>query len=161
MTDTKIARILCGPSGIGKSTDALESVADLPIDQYAMVSADNHFYDDEGVYNFDPNELPRAHAACLRNFISACQMGLPLVICDNTNTTIGEIAPYQAVAAAYGYEVRIEAFIAASLTELHILAQRNQHGVPLNTVVLQQARLEDTIKDAPPWWNIQTTEVRS
>ncbi len=83
------------------------------------------------------------------------------MIVDNTNTTVGEIAPYHAIASAYGYEVRIEAHISPDLTVLSKAAARNTHGVPLNTVVMQQARLEDTIENAPPWWDIQTTEVQA
>lgn len=155
----KLARILAGHSGVGKTTDALGSVADLPIDQYRICSANDYFYTDDGEYDFKPMELPHAHAECLRNFISACQAGLPLVIVDNTNTNIAEIAPYQLVASAYGYEVRIEAWLSPDLTVLSKAAARNIHGVPLNTAVMQQARLEDTIENAPPWWDIQTTEV--
>lgn len=63
-------------------------------------------------YRFDPAKLPEAHAQCLKKFIRTAQGNTggalgDVIIVDNTNSTVAEIAPYYAIAEAYGYDTRI------------------------------------------------------
>lgn len=135
--------ILRGISGAGKSTFANELGGDI-------VSAD-HWFMRSGKYKFDPRELPDAHAACLREFIDICQSGDArnnVVIVDNTNTTVMEVAPYVAVGQAYGHNVEIIT-IAADVTAA---AARNIHNVPASAVQQMARRLEDSARQFPPWW---------
>ena len=137
--------ILCGVSGCGKTTWAARN----GIWPLRVVSADHAFYDRDGKYNFDPSRLPEAHGSCLRYFVAALQDKVSHVIVDNTNTTVAEIAPYAALALAYGFDLEILFFNC----DPEVAAARNTHGVPVAGVMAQHARLQETRKSLPPWWN--------
>ncbi len=138
--------IYCGIPGSGKSTRIAK---DHPL--ALVVSADAYFVQC-GEYRFNPSQLPAAHAACLRQFVGYVSREGSLTPCtydvvvDNTNTTIAEIAPYAALALAYGCELEI----VTVLCEPEIAAQRNVHGVPLAACVAMEKRLSS--RAMPPWW---------
>lgn len=131
----KRVKIFRGLPGSGKSTMAKEHA--YGEERYAIVSADNYFMVD-GEYRFDPTRIGEAHTACMRAFLDALKLDTPLVIVDNTNTTIAEVTPYRLVALAMGYEVEI------IRVECHpeICAKRNTHGVPAATIEKMAARFE-------------------
>jgi predicted kinase len=136
-------KIMQGMSGAGKSTWVKNNVFDVicSVDDYFMVN---------GQYRFDPRDLPQAHWNCMRKFIEHVQMEWPAVIVvDNTNTTIAEVAPYYAVAEAYGWDVEI-VYIPC---EVDKAIARNIHGAPENTIRAMAQRLESFGTNMPPWWN--------
>lgn len=145
-----MVKILSGVSGSGKSTWAQ--------DKGVVFSAD-HFFLQEGVYRFDPSKLQEAHEACLHDFVCEVQGMEPLegdadIIVDNTNTTVEEIAPYYAVARAFGYQVELITFH----IEWEIAAQRNQHGVPDGAIQTQLQRLRAL--RIPSFWQIKQRNIR-
>lgn len=146
----KTVWIMQGVSGARKST-----LSDVP--NAYTVSAD-HFFMREGEYHFDPSKLSKAHSECLRNFLEGIFMGINFIVVDNTNTTPVEVAPYYALASAYGYDVVIK-YIPCE--DLNVAAARNRHGVPLKTIEQQAKRIENFVKHMPPWWNRETVEVKS
>ena len=91
--------LLRGISGAGKSTYAATNYPGA-----FVVSADSFFTFADG-YKFNPTRLGEVHGLCLLNFLDAAQRGRNVVV-DNTNITVEEIAPYYALAEAYGREVR-------------------------------------------------------
>lgn len=125
------ATILCGISGSGKSSFARENYPDAMV-----VSADNFFVRPDGTYAFDVARLSEAHATCLRRWIDFLRAGCD-VVCDNTNTTTEELAPYVATALAYGADVEVIVLDCP----VDVAAARNVHGVPYNVVAAQAARL--------------------
>lgn len=132
--------ILRGVSGSGKSTYAATNYPGA-----LVVSADSFFAFVDG-YKFDPTKLSEAHGLCLRGFVDAAQRGRNVVV-DNTNITVEEIAPYYAIAEAYGREVEIVTFD----VPISIAHARNIHNVPLAKVEGQHFRLWKAI--LPPRWN--------
>jgi hypothetical protein len=102
-----------------------------------------------GEYAFDPARLGECHAICLRTFVELVRSpgNLPVVV-DNTNTTIAEIAPYAALALAYGHDLEIVLLQASP----GIAAARNIHGVPESTVRQMATRAGATYWRLPPWW---------
>jgi hypothetical protein len=56
-----------------------------------------------------------------------------------------------AAAQAYG----AEANIIYLRIDPKIAAARNVHGTPVETVEKMAERLEKTLKDLPPWWDIE------
>lgn len=142
--------ILIGVSGSGKSTWAKNKVACLDWQRAVTVSADQYFTDrDTGIYHFEPAKLPAAHAQCLRNYVDALQTNANLIIVDNTNTSLIELAPYVALAQAYGAELQLLYFRVG----LHIAAVRNMHGVPLEVIERMAQSMEHLIAfECPPWW---------
>lgn len=130
--------ILRGIPGSGKSTLAKKLVADaLKADScFAKIcSADNFFVDADGVYRFDARKLGEAHGACLRKFTNHLEWCClddkkDLIVVDNTNTTAMEMAPYAALALAFGAELEV---ITVNC-DPSIAAARNTHGVPADKV---------------------------
>lgn len=145
-------RILCGVPGSGKTTLARTLETDY-------VCSANDFFTPDGVYRFDASLLPQAHAACLKKFIQVCRNAENQyilddfnVVVDNTNTTVVEIAPYAAIAQAYGHELEV-IIIHCDPVVAHA---RNVHGVPLAAVIAMDGRLRSMA--LPPWWSQRVIE---
>ena len=74
--------ILRGCSGAGKST-----VAHLFSGKSVICTADDFFYDEKGVYNFDASKLSDAHTDCRLKFVTAIHDdSIDTIIVANTNT---------------------------------------------------------------------------
>ncbi len=130
------ALIMRGAPGSGKSTvvDKLKARAAAAQPRKLIVgvaSADAHRMV-EGKYVFDPKKNDEAHGGCLLDFIHSASVGdrygkdYDFIICDNTNVNLQEVAPYYAIARAYGWHpvvVNVE-------TDPTVAAARNVHGVP-------------------------------
>lgn len=145
-----------GVSGSGKSTKAEEIMNDY--NHAVLVSADLYFMQ-EGGYKFDPSKLGEAHQSCLRNFLDLItgagldhsESGPDLVIVDNTNTQLWEMAPYIQTAAAYGHEIEV----IRCVCPVEKAAGRNLHGVPEEAVQGMASRLEKPL----PFWPCTFREV--
>ena len=144
-------KILCGISGSGKSTYISKHFP-----KAVVCSADHFFLADNGEYVFDPQKLGAAHAYCLRKFVQHLQAPdltggqVGTLVVDNTNTSMQEIAPYAALATAYGHDTEI-IVLQADPVEAH---KRNRHSVPLKSVMGQFDRLRGLEKSLPPWWKV-------
>jgi predicted kinase len=136
--------VLQGLPGSGKSTFTRELGG-------VVVSADDTFETPEG-YRFDPARISEAHNSCFRAFIEAVQAGKPLVIVDNTNTSVAEMAPYMLGAGAYGYEAKVMRVLCSVETAL----ERNVHEVPEPAIRAMAEALETV--ELPPWWELETVE---
>lgn len=148
--------IMSGISGAGKSTyiqdvilgrKVVNNVTSFnPPPSFMVVSADDYFIGEDGVYKFDPSKLSDAHGHCFRCFIDAMQSECDLVVVDNTNTTTEELAPYILGAQAYGYEVEIRTLWCG----MDLAASRNTHGVSERGIEAQWVRLNS--RKLLPWW---------
>jgi predicted kinase len=139
--------VLQGPSGVGKSTIAKKLIDGVP--QSVIVSTDDSFINEAGVYEHDLSKLGEAHGACFRSFLRALEADKALIIVDNTNTCASEISPYMLAASAFGYEaaiLRIECSVEKA-------AARNLHGTPLDVVQAMAARVAEPL---PPYWTVET-----
>ena len=85
--------ILRGISGSGKSSIARALSDRFPPGYVAVCNADAYFQR-SGTYTFNVAELGAAHESCRRAFDAAVRRRTPLIILDNTNTTLREYAPY-------------------------------------------------------------------
>jgi predicted kinase len=146
--------IMAGVPGSGKSTWIKENHTGAII-----CSADDYFV---GLgRNFDPSKLGEAHGACVRKFVLYVanhdddEVRENVVIVDNTNTTVLEMAPYVAIAAAYGVSVEIVEMDCP----VGLAAKRNIHNVPMRTCL----RMGDNLMslEIPPFWNVKRTEVKT
>lgn len=72
------------------------------------------------------------------------------VAVDNTGTTVAEVAPYVALAAAYGHAVEVWTLL-VDPSECH-----NVHGVPDDAVRRMDARLREETPRLPPFWTHRT-----
>lgn len=142
-----------------------------------IFSADLFFVNKQtGAYEFDPQKIGQAHSACMRAYVEAVQhclgvagahvtilRGVPGsgkstwakthaaeldIVVDNTAPGNVDVAPYAALAQAYGvpYEVvtiRVDPAVAAA---------RNVHGVPHEVVEKMAKWLDHGTETLMPWW---------
>ena len=142
--------ILQGTSGSGKSTWVRKHNYGNLI---RVVSTDNYLVDADGVYRFTPERQSDGHKRCLRDFTATLIMhsdwgrtGPIDIIVDNTNTRPLFMAPYVALALAYGAPVEVLSFRAP----IEICAARNNGRAPLN-VVKEMAEAIDFFKLPAQW----------
>jgi len=144
MSATKVV-ILSGIPGSGKSTIAREMTKDGGV----ICSADQHFTDEAGNYNFVPFELQIAHAKCMKKFIDAIMEGKKIVVVDNTNTSIEQVSPYYLVAKAFGLR-DISLIVLKCSPQLALT--RNTHNVPSHNVMQHHDRLSQM--RVPATWKL-------
>lgn len=149
--------IMIGSPGCGKSKLAQELCN--PENMDAIFSADD-FFCQKGKYEFDASKLNQVHGRCLRSFTAEVHTAgfdgrefSPNFIVDNTNSTLVEIAPYYALAQAYGHSVVIHRFLANRHEVEHIYHPRNVHEVPLQVCMAIAQRVWDL--KFPPFWQFQ------
>jgi len=136
--------VMRGVSGSGKSTKAREILKQVAAGEIAYIcSADDYFIDrSSGMYNFDPKKIGGAHSWCKAKAETAMDLGVNIVIIDNTNTKRWEYQPYIDLAEHFGYEVQIETVGQIDESNLKVYANRNKHGVSLDVIKKQAARFE-------------------
>lgn len=142
--------VMQGVSGSGKSTIARKLVEGHS--SARIVSADDYHMRD-GVYRFDATKLGEAHGQCMRNFVESLQAKVELIVVDNVNSRELSIAPYMALAKAYGYEATILRVI-CGFDKAHA---RGTHGASLE----QSARWHGDIftRTLPSWWKVETVDT--
>ena len=155
---TKVV-ILRGLPGSGKSTYATKRMEGQ---SGTICSADDH----PGLYNeameIDFTKLGDAHDGCFDRFVKACRRAVlipvrgSLIIVDNTNTTLAEMAPYRMFARQQGIEVEfvtVDADLGPLDADPEGLAARTIHNVPTRSIEAMRDRWEDL----PPFWEPGTT----
>lgn len=107
----------------------------------SVCSADSFFIGRDGVYRWDPAFLGRAHTYCQESALQAMQVGVSLVIIDNTNVKTRDWKFYRDTAEVYGYEVSILTCLPPEKVDsapfksyVDTCTARNSHGVPRNTI---------------------------
>lgn len=144
--------LLRGLPGSGKTTfaDFLIGIISMEAD-VTVCAADDFFYDENGMYNFDASLLHKAHLSCQQDVEIAMQDGadkfrdwqlgdrydvpFSIVIVHNTTTTPKEIKIYTDLAAKYGYEV-------TSLIVENRHGNKSVHGVPDEAMERMRNRFE-------------------
>lgn len=120
----KLAIIMRGIPGSGKST-----VANMISEKMNGVihSTDSYSISESGVYNFNVDDLEMNHAKNQEAFKASLEKGVPVVICDNTNTQKWEMGKYVKSAEEAGYWV---VYITMPQPSLQVAVERNIHDVP-------------------------------
>jgi predicted kinase len=99
--------IMQGASGSGKST----FVSDRKHLNDIVLSTDNYFVDDDGIYRFDESKLDHYHMKTLQACINAMQDATRnnerdcTIWLDNTNCNKEDVAPYLSFAKFNKFEV--------------------------------------------------------
>ena len=138
-----------GISGCGKTSLARQLALG---GRRRLLAADDFFVDKDGVYQFNPSDLPDAHAWCSREADLAMQEGLHVIV-HNTFTQRWEMERYLQLAEQHGYRVTIVSLYDGGCTDEE-LAARNEHGVPLAGISAMRQRYEHDWKNGdrrPPW----------
>ncbi len=157
--------VLSGIPGSGKSHYAEKLKKDFLDSQggngkAVIISADDFFVNDDGIFVFDPLKISDANAWCMGEFIYhiARDYAEPpdLIIVANTSTTAMEISPYMLVGAAFTFETKVVRFVAKSEEEFQLCMGRQTHGVPESTMRAMQAAMEVPL---PGWWAVETLPI--
>jgi predicted kinase len=130
----KKAFIMRGLPGSGKSTKARELAG-----SEGVIHSTDDFFMVDGEYRFVPADIKANHD---RNFIAFCmslEKGIPIVICDNTNSKHWEYARYEEAAKKAGYEVEIVSMPHPSVATA---VARTLHKVPQGAIEAMLLRWE-------------------
>lgn len=136
MTENKTLWILRGVSGAGKTTVA-KSLLLLPSSM--AYAADDFHYDEDGSYNWKPENVKASHEWCQRKVSRDMWFGFENIIVHNTNTTEKEIQPYLDLAEKYEYDV-------VSLVVENRHGNKDVHNVPQDIRDNQEKRLRNSLK---------------
>ena len=133
--DMKTLYLLRGVSGCGKTTLAV-TLCEIP--NTVAIAADDYHYDQDGNYNWKPENIRDAHDWCKESVNGLMIQGFNVVV-HNTNTTQKEIQPYLDMAEKYGYRV-------VSLVVENLHGNKDVHNVPQHIRDAQERRLRESIK---------------
>ena len=136
-TARKKVVILRAIPGSGKSTLARTIQSMEP--GTVIVSADNYFIDENGVYTFRQAEIKKAHDQCMHNFKKAFKnKDVKMIIVDNTNIQRWNFLAYIKFARQMRAQVTVIRFDADKS-----VGSRNTHGVPEETIQSMYSKWED------------------
>jgi len=142
--DGKQFILMHGLPGSGKSTKAKI----LAGQQGQVFSTDDYFYlNEEQEYRFNASLLGRAHSWNQGRSLDAMNAGIPIVVIDNTNTTVREMRSYLDhihFAKRLGYQVLIEEPDTEWQFDVDELFARGSHNVPQKHI---QKMLDRYVKD--------------
>lgn len=141
--------VLRGLPGAGKSTWAKTQYPDA-----AVVSGDACVVPGEGG-GFDPRIQGEIQNVCVQLFVRTLYLPSPVkvVIIDNANLSLLDVAPYVAIAEAFSVP-RVD--VVTVECDPFVAAARNTRGVPATQYAGLTARLEEgtrQLREQRPWWN--------
>jgi len=142
--DQRYLFIIRGLPGSGKST--LAGKLGAPV-----VSADDYFVGEDGVYRFDPANIAEAHAQCQARTRS--HLLSQSVSVANTFTCRWEMQPYLDMATEAGATPVVIDLYDGGLND-EALVERNVHNVPWQAIGAMRARYEHDWRNGnpiPPW----------
>lgn len=114
-------------------------------------SADDFMVDAEGKYSFDPKRLGEVHQRCQDATRQRLIFG-DSVIVANTFCEAWEVEPYRRIAEATGARLIIVSLFDGGCSD-EVLAARNIHGAPIETIAAMRQRFDHTLTGDPraPW----------
>lgn len=131
-----------GLPGSGKTTIARTIAAGLRdhrLERAAVFSADDHFMVN-GIYQFDPSQLPQAHRDCRRRTEEFLRHGGNAIVA-NTFTQAWEMTPYVFLTGVYRTRLVVVDCFDGGMSDRE-LAKKNVHGVPLPAIQAMRQRWE-------------------
>ena len=147
-----LAKRLKGPGLAPSSVVRIHSADDFFLKAKRVHKGVFHTFNGELVYKFDPKKLPQAHKACQEDCDASLEDGYDVAIC-NTFSCRWELQPYLDLAKKHDATVIVMDLFDAGLTDEE-LAERNTHGVPVESIAAMRRRWESEwtmYSPLPPW----------
>ena len=107
ISQNRIVFLMRGLPGSGKSFLMNAIIEVYNASKPVICSADQYFYDENGIYRWDALRLKDAHEFCQTTFKNALKEGKKMVIVDNTNVTAWEMRQYFIPASKASYTYRV------------------------------------------------------
>jgi predicted kinase len=130
--------IIRGLPGSGKSYLAKQLVG-----EGIICSSDYFFTSSNGEYKFSYSHLGNAHSWCKNEVLRQMIFGTSPIVVDNTNVRKWELDPYIDMAKNLGYVWEIKEPQTSWAKDPNECFARNQHGVPLETILKQAEEWAD------------------
>jgi predicted kinase len=135
--------LIRGLSGAGKATLA-EIIVNNEVDRVA-ICADDFFLNDDGEYNFKPDNIKQAHKWCLEETSELLDdPEVNLVVVHNTFTRKFEVDPYRDLAHNKRVVFTVVNLYDAGCNDGQ-LSQRSQYDVPSYIIQKQRQRWEKDV----------------
>ena len=106
-----------------------------------ICSADDYFMKN-GQYEFNKNLLDQAHQYCFQKVKNGLDLNENIIVVDNTNSTLKEYVKYKKIASYYNYNVIVIEIYCKNRDQAIMFASRNNHNVPIATILKMLARWE-------------------
>ncbi len=144
-TNKRTLIIMRGLPGSGKTSLINHYISKNKLKQknYSICSADDFFLEDDGKYKFNPRELPKAHSACLTDFIFSLQTNIQYIFLNNPNAQSWEYENYVYLAENKGYVVKVVEIECPGHNYIEYFNNRCKYPVPLSTCNLLHDRWEE------------------
>jgi len=124
----KVLVVLRGLPGSGKSTLAQK------LGQGGIVLSTDDYFEQDGIYEFDPLKLPEAHKWNYIRALNAMKQGISPIVIDNNNVRAWEAKPYVQEGLRYGYRIEVREADAPWKFDVEELARKNKHQVPADAI---------------------------
>lgn len=145
---SKVIVIMKGLPGSGKSF--LSTQLKKMYKGGVICSADHYFMKD-GEYKFNADELKSAHEFCQENARKAAVNGTPVIIIDNTNIQAWNYKSYLRLSKEHHYTPLILEPQTPWAKNTKLLAKKNSHGVPKETLDQRLKKFEPALP-LYYWW---------
>jgi len=127
--------LLRGLPGSGKSTFANVILQQPSNNPQEVLSADDFFVNNEGVYIFDSSKIKEAHNYCQFRCSERMRQGIARIVVANTFTQEWEMEEYYKMSERYNYRVHT-----VIMENRH--GNENVHGVPDDKLQQMKNRFE-------------------
>lgn len=151
--DEKKLIVMRGLPWTGKSTRAKELAGETGL----IYSTDEYWYkirkpEEPEKYSFNPRYLGDAHHWNQKRAHRSIELGEPLIIIDNTNTTAGEAKAYVEYAVCQDYKICIEEPTSPRWLEIHdLLLDKKANKKRLKEWAAELAEGSKETHNVPAW----------
>jgi predicted kinase len=149
MENIKKLYIMRGLPGSGKNWYVDNQILSKFPDAVVCSADDYHMIN--GVYAWKAERSGYAHNTCKNKFFLAVRAGKPVVVVNNTNTTVKEMNDYYKTARECGYDVEIVHMD----VPVSVSSVRNVHSVPLESI----SRMNGRFASVPSDWIVSETRI--